>query len=124
MFYGTLVSTLLKEKASASADSELALDRVGGELQLIREVLDEIRTHFQWAVQNGRIGVRAERDDLLERLHAVAMFDEGDDVELELNDEMVTGEVVTVDDARNEATRHARQRSAARRKRRSRAMLT
>ena len=42
---------------SASADSKLvaSVERVGDELQLIRETLDELRTDFAWAMQNGRI---------------------------------------------------------------------
>lgn len=97
-----------KERASSSAESEiaLALNRVGDELQLIREVLDEIRTDFQWAVQNGRIVVRRERASIHEQLHSLDLFNEGDGVELELNGETVFGEVETVDDGRNEAMVH------------------
>jgi len=42
---------------SASANCELvaSVERVGDELQLIRETLDELRTDFQWAMQNDRI---------------------------------------------------------------------
>lgn len=54
---GTLTLTLEKTMPSASAGCELvaSVERVGDELQLIRETLDELRTDFEWAMQNGRI---------------------------------------------------------------------
>ena len=54
---GTLTLTLEKTMPSASADSKLvaSVERVGDELQLIRETLNKLRTDFESAMQNGRI---------------------------------------------------------------------
>ena len=91
------------DAASAESDIASALDRVADELQLVREVLDEIRTDFQWAVQNGRIVVRAERAEIHEKVQSLELFDEGDAVELEIDGKLACGEVVAVDDGCNSA---------------------
>lgn len=96
---------MAKESASASAESDIAsaLDRVADELQLVREVLDEIRTDFQWAVQDGRIVDRTERAEIHERVQSLTLFNEGDGVELDIDGELTFGEVVSVDDGNNSA---------------------
>lgn len=55
---------MAKKRPAAERCSEYPLadqlDRVGDELQLLRQVLDELRSDLQWAVQNGRIVVQCE----------------------------------------------------------------
>ena len=96
---------MAKTKPPSSVESDLvsALDRVGDELQLVRQVLDEIRTDFQWAIQNGRIMVRGEQTNA-NNTPPIVVFDEGDGVELEIDGETVFGEVVAVNDGINQAT--------------------
>ena len=57
---------MAKKRPSAPAESTpehplaCQLERLADEVQLLRTVLDEIRSDFQWAVQNGRISFRIE----------------------------------------------------------------
>jgi len=96
---------------SSSAESEIAiaLDRIGDEVRVLREVLDEIRSDLQWEVQNGRIVGEVESleaaslDRESQPTSDLVLFDEGDAVELPVDGEPAFGEVLEVDDGRNVA---------------------
>ncbi|MEZ6128996.1 MAG: hypothetical protein R3C59_09955 [Planctomycetaceae bacterium] len=85
------------------------IERLANELQLTRQVLDEIRTEIQWAVQNccRRIDPAdstrwpAPRKAVESSLSLLPTFDEGDAVVLRRNGEEIFGEVVTINDAEN-----------------------
>ena len=42
---------------SADCDVVPVLERIADEIRVLRDVLDEIRTDFQWAIRNGRTEV-------------------------------------------------------------------
>ena len=52
----------LAKQSPTTAELEIVpvMERIADELQIIRNVLDEIRTDFQWAVQNGRIVLQTD----------------------------------------------------------------
>lgn len=89
------------------------VERLANEVQLTRQVLDEIRTDLQWAIQNCM--QRNSSDDNSndgpdsadvapqERpsLNLLPTFDEGDAVVLKHNGEEIFGEVAAINDAEN-----------------------
>lgn len=99
------------ERQTASAESEIviALDRVGDELRVLRDVLDEIRSDLQWAVRNGRVvlqseGSQSDTPTIAPQITTVlTLFNEGDAVEFIHGGDPAFGEVVEVDDGRNVA---------------------
>lgn len=91
--------------ATAESSHPLAshLDRIADELQLVRQVLDELRTDFQWAVQNGRLRVEHSDHEAVSG-SPLTLFDEGDAVEFWHEGKDCFGEIIAIDDARNRAT--------------------
>jgi hypothetical protein len=75
------------------------IERLCNELQLTRQVLDELRTDVQWAIQNGLVPRKAETP-----LHnLLPVYDEGDAVEVNHNRLQEFGEIISVDDAETSA---------------------
>lgn len=88
---------MAKKRPSASADRNQPiveqLERIGNELNLIRTILDELRSDFQWAVQNGRLTIAFPEQTVPVRFH------EGDRVQIDDNKGIRTGEIVEMDHA-------------------------
>ena len=86
-----------KKRPSASADRNQPiveqLERIGNELNLIRTALDELRSDFQWAVQNGRVTIAFPEQTVPVRFHG------GDHVQIDDNKGIRTGEIVEMDHA-------------------------
>ena len=88
---------MAKTRPSASADRTqpiaTQLERIGDELNLIRTVLDELRSDFQWAVQNGCLKIVVPEQIVPVPSH------EGDQVEVQGSKGTRTGEIVEMDHA-------------------------
>ncbi|WP_231740961.1 hypothetical protein [Thalassoglobus neptunius] len=93
-------------ESSTEAESEVvpALERIADELQIVRNVLDEIRTDFQWAVRNGRVVIHSQSTEPVTPQHPeVTLFNEGDAVEFDLGGEFAFAEIVELNDGLNRA---------------------
>lgn len=103
-----MVSTMAKNRPASAPATEhpllQPLERIADELNLIRSVLDEIRSDYQWAVQNRRPQLVDTNDLPSVDNVRLALFDEGDAVEVEHNRLRGLGEILAVDDATNLAT--------------------
>ncbi|MCA9047090.1 MAG: hypothetical protein KDA89_00080 [Planctomycetaceae bacterium] len=89
------------------------VERLANELQLTRQVLDEIRTDLQWAIQNclqrncSNDNSNGQPDSAKatpvepSTLNLLPTFDEGDAVVLKHNGEEFFGEVTAINDAEN-----------------------
>ena len=103
-----MVSTMAKNSPASAPTTEhpllQPLERIADELNLIRTVLDEIRSDYQWAVQNRRPQFADTKDVPTADKVPLTLFDEGDAVEVDHNRLRGFGEVLAVDDATNLAT--------------------
>lgn len=103
-----MVSTMAKNRPASAPATEhpllQPLERIADELNLIRTVLDEMRSDYQWAVQNRRPQFADTKDVPTADKVPLTLFDEGDAVEVDHNRLRGFGEVLAVDDATNLAT--------------------
>ena len=94
-------------EAHTHADAVDALREIGEQLKGIGQVLEEIRTDFQWAAQNCRIDPEEAKrskpvaSDDVQPPRLLATFDEGDAVILNHDGVELFGEVVSINDAEN-----------------------
>lgn len=80
-----------------------ALDRIAGELQLIRETLDHIRTDLQWWTQNQSTEQSEDQQEEVRDPRLLPVFYPGDRVTLKDGRLEATATVVDIDDAYNTA---------------------
>ncbi|MEQ9411961.1 MAG: hypothetical protein RIK87_29880 [Fuerstiella sp.] len=103
-----MVATMAKNRPASAPATEhpllQPLERIADELNLIRTVLDEIRSDYQWAVQNRRPQFVDTNDFPAVDNVRLTLFDEGDAVEVDHNRLQGFGEILAVDDATNLAT--------------------